>query len=143
MAGHDSSHHAGHPPPPAPEPPYEKRRRAAGSAAAAQAASSRAVAHLTPEQLARKRANDREAQRAIRERNKAQIETLKQKIHELESQEPFQTLQAALRQKDAVQAENDDIRRRLVTVINTIQPVLHSSRGLNGMPIAPLLPISS
>ena len=33
--------------------------------------SSRGVANLTPEQLAKKRANDREAQRAIRERTKS------------------------------------------------------------------------
>jgi hypothetical protein len=50
-----------------------KKRRTAGS-------SSRGVANLTPDQLAKKRANDREAQRAIRERTKNQIENLERRI---------------------------------------------------------------
>ena len=50
-----------------------KKRRTAGS-------SSRGVANLTPDQLAKKRANDREAQRAIRERTKNTIEQLERKI---------------------------------------------------------------
>lgn len=50
----------------------KKRRTGAGS--------SRGVANLTPDQLAKKRANDREAQRAIRERTKNTIEQLERKI---------------------------------------------------------------
>ena len=46
--------------------------------------------NLTPDQLAKKRANDREAQRAIRERTKGQIEGLERKIQELTSQQPYQ-----------------------------------------------------
>ncbi|CRK12781.1 hypothetical protein BN1723_017307, partial [Verticillium longisporum] len=74
---------------------------------------SRGVANLTPAQLAKKRANDREAQRAIRERTKNQIENLEKKIQELTSQQPYQDLQAAVRAKEAVEAENADIKRRL------------------------------
>lgn len=94
-------------------------------------ATSRGVASLTPEQLAKKRANDREAQRAIRERTKAQIETLEKKIQELTSQQPYQELQAVIRQKDAIQAENDDIRRRLESVLSIIQPIV-TAHGLTG-----------
>ncbi|RAL61740.1 hypothetical protein DID88_002806 [Monilinia fructigena] len=43
----------------------------------------RGVANLTPEQLAKKRANDREAQRSIRQRTKLQIETLETRIRDL------------------------------------------------------------
>ncbi|ORY64058.1 uncharacterized protein BCR38DRAFT_324244, partial [Pseudomassariella vexata] len=93
----------------------KKRRIGAGS---------RGVANLTPEQLAKKRANDREAQRAIRERTKNQIETLEQRIRELTSQKPYQDLQSVIRAKEAVEAENADIRSRLASVIALIQPLL-------------------
>jgi hypothetical protein len=99
-----------------------KKRRVNNSA------SSRGVANLTPDQLAKKRANDREAQRAIRERTKNQIENLERKIRELTSQQPYQELQHVLRQKELVEAENADIKKRLANVLALIQPVL----GLNG-----------
>lgn len=93
--------------------------------------SSRGVASLTPDQLAKKRANDREAQRAIRERTKRTIESLETKIRELESQQPYQELQAVIRQKNAIQAENEDIRRRLSSIVTLIQPIL-GAQGLTG-----------
>lgn len=93
----------------------------------------RGVASLTPEQLAKKRANDREAQRAIRERTKAQIETLERRIQDLTSQQPYQELQAVIRQKDAIQAENEEIRSRLESVLSVIQPIV-TAHGLTGKP---------
>jgi hypothetical protein len=92
----------------------------------------RGVANLTPEQLARKRANDREAQRAIRERTKNQIDKLNQRIRDLENQQPYHDLQVVLREKEAVQAENADIKKRLEGVVSIIQPILRASGGLNG-----------
>ena len=86
--------------------------------------SSRGVANLTPEQLAKKRANDREAQRAIRERTKNQIEALEKKIRELTAQQPYQELQHALRQKELVEQENAEIKRRLSAVLDLIRPML-------------------
>jgi len=106
--------------------PSGKRRRTGVST------SSRGVANLTPEQLARKRANDREAQRAIRERTKNQIDRLNQRIRDLESQQPYHDLQVVLREKEAVQAENADIRKRMESVVSIIQPILRASNGLNG-----------
>ncbi|KAL5115562.1 hypothetical protein ACEQ8H_006538 [Pleosporales sp. CAS-2024a] len=97
---------------------------------------SRGVANLTPEQLARKRANDREAQRAIRERTKNQIDRLNQRIRELENQQPYHDLQLVLREKEAVQAENTDMRRRLADVVALIQPMLRASGGLNELAAA-------
>jgi hypothetical protein len=79
---------------------------------------------MTAEQLAKKRANDREAQRAIRERTKNQIEGLERRIRELTSQQPYQELQLALRQKEAVEAENADIKKRLSTVMALVEPIL-------------------
>lgn len=92
---------------------------------------SRGVTSLTPEQLTKKRANDREAQRAIRERTKNQIETLERRVQELTSQQPYQELQAAIRQKEVIQAENDEIRRRLSSALAILEPML-SSQGANG-----------
>jgi hypothetical protein len=37
-----------------------------------------------------------------------------------------------LRDKEAVQAENIDIKKRLESVMGIIQPILRSSGGLNG-----------
>ncbi|TDZ32738.1 hypothetical protein C8035_v011748 [Colletotrichum spinosum] len=107
---------------PASQPPIEstskKRRTGPGS---------RGVANLTPEQLAKKRANDREAQRAIRERTKNQIETLERRIQDLTSQQPYQELQAVQRAKEAVEAENADLKRRLQAFISSIQPLISST----------------
>jgi len=103
----------------------KKRRGAPGS---------RGVANLTPEQLAKKRANDREAQRAIRERTKNQIETLEKRIRELTSQQPYQELQAVIRAKEAVEAENAEIKNRLNTIMSIIQPMIGSQAGARQAP---------
>ena len=103
----------------------------AGRKRKAPSSGSRGVASLTEEQLAKKRANDREAQRAIRERTKHQIENLERRIQELTSQQPYQELQAVIRQKDAIQAENDEIRRRLASIMSIIQPIV-GAQGLTG-----------
>ncbi len=74
--------------------------------------------------MAKKRANDREAQRAIRERTKNTIESLEQRIRDLSSQQPYQELQNALRQKDLVEAENADLKKRLLKIQSLILPIL-------------------
>lgn len=104
--------------------PQSRKRKAPSS-------SGRGVASLTPEQLAKKRANDREAQRAIRERTKNTIETLERRIQDLTSQQPYQELQEIIRQRDAVQAENEEIRRRLASIMSIVQPVV-GAQGLTG-----------
>jgi hypothetical protein len=100
-----------------PGPFSESKKRRTGS-------SSRGVANLTPDQLAKKRANDREAQRAIRERTKNQIESLEQRIRDLSSQQPYQELQHVLRQRELLEAENADIKKRLASVLALIHPIL-------------------
>lgn len=94
-----------------------KKRRPSG-------AGSRGVANLNPDQLAKKRANDREAQRAIRERTRAQIETLERKIQDLTAQQPYQDLQHVIRQKEIVEAENEEIKKRLNSAVSILQPLL-------------------
>ncbi|KAL8698944.1 MAG: hypothetical protein Q9201_006290 [Fulgogasparrea decipioides] len=93
------------------------------------ATTSRGVANLTPEQLAKKRANDREAQRAIRERTKTQIESLEKRIRDLSNQQPHQELQAALRQKQLAEAENVQIKKTLNAALALLQPLLRDPRG--------------
>jgi hypothetical protein len=107
-----------------PAPTNGKKRRAAG------VPGSRGVANLTPEQLAKKRSNDREAQRAIRERTKNTIDTLERRIKELEGQQPFQELQRVIQERDRALAECEDLRRRLGAVAGIVggQPP-----GLNGV----------
>lgn len=94
---------------------------------------SRGVANLTPEQLAKKRANDREAQRAIRERTRNTIESLERRIKELESQQPYQDLQRVIHERDRALQQCEELRRKLETVVNVAagaqqqqqQPNLH------------------
>lgn len=97
----------------------------------APSAGSRGVATLTPDQLAKKRANDREAQRAIRERTKQTIENLERRIQDLTAQQPYQELQAVIKEKDTIQAENNEIRRRLSSIVDLIQPIV-GAQGLTG-----------
>ncbi|KAI0137341.1 BZIP transcription factor [Xylariales sp. AK1849] len=103
---------------------------------------SRGVANLTPEQLAKKRANDREAQRAIRERTKNQIETLELRIKELTSQQPYQELQAAIRAKEHVEAELADLKGRMASIMTLLQPVLTTqpAEGVYASPVPTFLP---
>ncbi|KAH6621311.1 hypothetical protein B0J18DRAFT_223447 [Chaetomium sp. MPI-SDFR-AT-0129] len=91
--------------------------------------SSRGVAHLTPEQLERKRANDREAQRAIRERQRQKTEHYEREIAQLKATKPYQELQHAVRQKEAVEAELADAKRRMAAVMAMIQPILGAVDG--------------
>ncbi|KAJ8123526.1 hypothetical protein O1611_g9567 [Lasiodiplodia mahajangana] len=82
---------------------------------------SRGVANLTPEQLAKKRANDREAQRAIRERTKNQIEALQDQIRVLTEQQPYQELQKVIREKNAIEARNAALEALLRSLATSIQ----------------------
>lgn len=94
---------------------------------------SRGVANLTPEQLAKKRANDREAQRAIRERTKNTIEGLEARIRELESQQPYQELQRALADRDRALQECEQLKTRLAAVAGIVGNRELGQTGLNGM----------
>ncbi|KAF2421551.1 hypothetical protein EJ08DRAFT_672921 [Tothia fuscella] len=98
--------------------------------------SSRGVANLTPDQLERKRANDREAQRAIRERTKMQIDRLNARIHELESSQPYHDLQAVIAQKDAVLQENEEMKRQLASFVAVFQKWVPGAQGLDDLAAA-------
>jgi uncharacterized membrane protein len=72
------------------------------------------VASLTPAQLARKRANDREAQRAIRARTKDHIERLETELDELRNRDDRdQTVQALMRRNRALEDELTRLRESM------------------------------
>ncbi|KAK6538693.1 hypothetical protein TWF694_010267 [Orbilia ellipsospora] len=84
---------------------------------------SRTISSLTAEQLARKRAHDRDAQRAIRTRTKNQITTLETRVKELENEKgewEFKTSELKKELENALEAL-DNIKR------NGIQQPQHSS----------------
>lgn len=109
---------------PQPEDDSRKCQSTAGRKRKLNSASARGVANLTPEQLAKKRANDRQAQRAIRERTKSHIDALEQQVRDLSSQKPILDLQAALKRNESIQAENKELRQGLQAVMDIIQPLL-------------------
>lgn len=110
----------------------------------------RSVSTLTPSQLARKRANDREAQRAIRARTKEHIDSLEREIEELRSQQNRdQTVQSLLRQNKSLEDELGRLRESLglrhPDSSDPYQPIFHSSSPPNpsyGQPVSiyPLMP---
>ncbi|KAI5458898.1 hypothetical protein BGZ63DRAFT_267952 [Mariannaea sp. PMI_226] len=82
------------------------RSSSAEPAAKAKRKGTRSVSTLTPSQLARKRANDREAQRAIRARTKEHIERLERELEELKNKHSRdQTVQELLRRNKALEEE--------------------------------------
>ncbi|RDH33177.1 hypothetical protein BDQ94DRAFT_178726 [Aspergillus welwitschiae] len=99
---------------PTPEPPTTKKRESRAGA--------RKVTSLSAEQLERKRANDREAQRTIRQRTKEHIERLEHQVAELKAKgEQF-----------------DDVVRRNVALEHEIRALKHqlalaSRQGYPGM----------
>ncbi|KAJ4183228.1 hypothetical protein NW759_017092 [Fusarium solani] len=82
----------------------------------------RGVRTLTPSQLARKRANDREAQRAIRARTKGHIEWLKRELKSEQSRD--QTVQELLRRNKSLE---DELNRLKENMAISMPPSLYST----------------
>jgi hypothetical protein len=81
-------------------------------------AGTRRVTSLTPEQLERKRANDREAQRTIRQRTKEHIERLELQVAELRAKgDKF-----------------DEVMRRNAILENEIRALRHQLTVAGGSP---------
>jgi hypothetical protein len=79
-------------------------------------AGTRSVSTLTAAQLERKRANDREAQRAIRQRTKDHIETLQRQVADLTAQleqNASPKLIELMRRNEGLEQENAVLRTRL------------------------------
>ena len=95
-----------------------------GAKRRASRAGTRSVATLTPEQLARKRANDREAQRNIRQRTRDHVESLEQRIRELTGggHEDRNVIEIKRRNK-----ELEEELRRLKDILGTLEDDLEAS----------------
>lgn len=110
----------------------------------------RSVSTLTPSQLARKRANDREAQRAIRARTKEHIERLESELEELKShQSRDKTVQDLLRRNKALEEELNRLRESLGLSLNS-SPFSNSttydetgSSGSGAIPSPRMSPLAS
>ncbi|KKY39509.1 putative bzip transcription factor [Diaporthe ampelina] len=74
----------------------------------------RSVSTLTPSQLARKRANDREAQRAIRARTKEHIERLERELEDLKGKHNRDdTVQDLIKRNKALETELKRLRESM------------------------------
>jgi hypothetical protein len=78
---------------------------------------------------------DREAQRAIRERTRNQIEALERRIKDLTDQKPYQELLAVVKAKEAVEQENADIKRQLANVMAILQPLVGTGTLFASLPL--------
>ncbi|KAF1998622.1 hypothetical protein P154DRAFT_438686 [Amniculicola lignicola CBS 123094] len=121
-------------------PPYEehssgsesKRHDTPGSKKRPSRAGTRSVSTLTAAQLERKRANDREAQRAIRQRTKAHIETLEDKIRTLQAQQDTNSsskLLELMRRNEELEQENAMLRGRLSHALASLGVPDHQNGG--------------
>ncbi|KAH7161931.1 hypothetical protein B0J13DRAFT_600706 [Dactylonectria estremocensis] len=81
----------------------------------------RSVSTLTPSQLARKRANDREAQRVTRARTKEHIERLERELEELKSkQSGDQTVQELFRRNKVLEDELNRLKENMsITMVSS------------------------
>jgi hypothetical protein len=79
----------------------------------------RSVTHLSKAQLARKRANDREAQRNIRQRTKEHIETLERKVKELEEGSRAGSMERVLARNRELESEIENLRVQMSSQIAT------------------------
>ena len=87
-----------------------------GAKRRASRAGTRSVTTLTAAQLERKRANDREAQRAIRQRTKDHIESLERQIAELTAQQDTSNhskLMELMQRNEELEQENTVLKTRL------------------------------
>jgi TolA-binding protein len=73
----------------------------------------RSVTHLSKAQLARKRANDREAQRNIRQRTKEHIENLERKVKELEQGQRSSSIERVMRRNKELEDEVKKLRAQV------------------------------
>lgn len=86
-------------------------------------AGTRSVTTLTAAQLERKRANDREAQRAIRQRTKDHIDTLERQVRDLTSQldgGSSSKMMEIMRRNEELEQENAVLRARLSHAVSAL-----------------------
>jgi hypothetical protein len=103
----------------------ESRRQSTpgGSKKRPSRAGTRSVTTLTAAQLERKRANDREAQRAIRQRTKDHIDTLERQVRDLTAQldnSSSTRMMELMRRNEELEQENSVLRARLGHAVSAL-----------------------
>lgn len=94
----------------------ERKQSTSGAKKRPSRAGTRSVTTLTAAQLERKRANDREAQRAIRQRTKDHIDSLERQVRDLTAQigtNSSSKMMELMRRNDELEQENAMLRARL------------------------------
>ena len=116
---------------------------AASKSSAARSRPKRSARNLSDQQLEKKRANDREAQRAIRERTRNTITALEQRIQQLEGGQPSVEIAKALKQCDELKRENESLRQQLVRdLTTTVERASWTTRSIMVMTFyPPTLPV--
>lgn len=118
-------------------PPYdghssgsESRKQTPGSKKRPSRAGTRSVTTLTAAQLERKRANDREAQRAIRQRTKDHIDTLERQVRDLTAQldsGASSRMMDLMRRNEELEQENAVLRARLGHAVSALAVPEHGT----------------
>jgi len=105
-------------------------------------AGTRSVSTLTPSQLARKRANDREAQRAIRARTKEHIERLEQELATLRQLGTSKLLQELMRRNQALERQITELGATPIGANAPLYPPSATHMCLGPAPDSPLRTLS-
>lgn len=84
----------------------------------------RGVANLSATQLAKKRENDKLAQRQIRKRTKETIEELNRRIRDLEEQSPHREKSNLQHERDQLRKENEAMRAQFQHISSIVQPYM-------------------
>ncbi|KAF3936608.1 hypothetical protein ABW19_dt0208834 [Dactylella cylindrospora] len=104
-------------------PPLDQNGTSGGAQPPKKKARSRTISSLTAEQLARKRAHDRDAQRAIRTRTKNQITTLEARVKELENE------------KGEWEIQSSELKKELENALEALDTIKRN--GIQSPPTAP------
>ena len=91
------------------------------------------MANLTPAQLARKRVNDRAAQRAIRQRTKERIERLEREVADLKKLHDPEAMQALEERNKHLEGQVENLQYLLGLVQNESAAVLVQSGLLDSL----------
>lgn len=97
---------------------------------------------LTPTQLARKRANDREAQRAIRARTKEHIEKLERELDTLKQLTSTKAVEELVRKNQALERQIAELGATPISINPHFPPPGAPGMCLGGAPESPLRALS-
>lgn len=109
-----------------------KKQQMSGGKKRPSRAGTRSVTTLTAAQLERKRANDREAQRAIRQRTKDHIDALERQVRDLTAQLDTSSstkMMELMRRNEELEQENAVLRARLSHAVSALGVPEQSAAG--------------